>query len=216
VDKFLPSFKPKFPHMDSDDPKFLGTAAWPDYYEEFVFLRNKAMKISQEVIIETSRRYSKAIRPIIPLFSTYNLGPSEIVIVGIGSMMSTLEGIIDQLNESDSNSVGLIRLKCFRPFPTEELLSNLKSKSKIIVLDRAVSPSQGGPLFLEISSILQTSGENVDCFGFILGLGGREITLELGKRILILIESLDSRTSDSRQYWLDLNQNTIRRWTSNE
>ncbi len=216
VDEFLPSFSPEFPYMTLDEPKFLGTAAWPDYYEEFVYLRNKALKDSQEVIIETCNKYSGAIRPIVPLISTYNAEEAEIIIIGIGSMMSTLEVIVDQLNDSSSGSVGLIRLKCFRPFPAKEILSKIKSKSKIIVLDKAVSPGQSGPLFLEISSILQTSGENIDCYGFILGLGGRELTLALGKRILHAIKELDPRSTDSRQYWIDLNHETIKRWTTSE
>ena len=216
VDEFLPEFSPNFPNMTTDDPKFLGTAAWPDYYEEFIFLRTKALTESYKIIQEVCTKYTDVIRPVVSSYSTYKVEDADILLIGIGAMMSTLEVVVDELNKAKGKMYGLVRIKCFRPFPGADLLNLIKSKSKIVVLDRAISPSQGGPLFLEISSLLHTSGQDIDCLGVILGIGGRDINLDLGMRIRKIVDELNPNSTQARQYWIDLNQDTIKRWTSNE
>ncbi|MCK4849314.1 MAG: pyruvate ferredoxin oxidoreductase, partial [Candidatus Heimdallarchaeota archaeon] len=215
VGSFLPEFRPNFPHMDIDDPKFLGTAAWPDYYEEFIFLRNKALTDAITVIDEVSKEYSKKIHEITSLISTYRSSDAEIVIIGLGAMMSTLEVAIDKMREK-GHLVGLLRIKCFRPFPCEQILDEIKDKKNVVILDRSLSPSQAGPLFLEISSLLHTSGLDIDCYGFILGLGGRDITEKVGELIIKAVNELEPSSIGSRQFWLDVNHQTIKRWTANE
>jgi len=215
VDSFLPEFNTNFPHMNIDDPKFLGVAAWPDYYEEFVFLRNKAITDAIAIIEEVSKEYSEKVHSVISLVSTYRSSDAEIVIVGLGAMMSTLEVAVDKLRDKGL-SIGLLRIKCFRPFPHEQILNEIKSSKKIVILDRSLSPSQAGPLFLEISSLLHTSGLDIDCYGFILGLGGRDITEKTGELIIKAVNELQPGSIKSRQFWLDVNHQTIKRWTPNE
>jgi len=215
INYFLPEFTANFPHMDIDDPKFLGTAAWPDYYEEFVFLRNKALTNAIAVIEEVSTEYSEKVSQVTSLISTYRASDAEVVIVGLGAMMSTLEVAVDKMR-GKGLLVGLLRIKCFRPFPNEQILNEIKGAKKLVILDRSLSPSQAGPVFLEISSLLHTSGLDIDCYGFILGLGGRDITKKTGEFILKKVNEMSPNTFESRQFWLDVNHQTIKRWTSNE
>jgi len=215
VDSFLPEFSTNFPHMDIENPKFLGTAAWPDSYEEFVFLRNKALTDSLTIIEEVSKLYSEKIHEVTALISTYRASDAEIIIVGLGTMMNTLEVAVDNMREK-GHLVGLLRIKCFRPFPYEQILHEIKDSRKLVILDRSLSPSQAGPLFLEISSILHTSGFEIDCSGFILGLGGRDITEKTGELIIKAVNELPPNSVGSRQFWLDVNHQTIKRWTTNE
>ena len=87
---------------------------------------------------------------------------------------------------------------------------------KLVILDRSLSPSQAGPVFLEISSLLQTSGHDIDCYGFILGLGGRDITEKTGELIVKAVAEIKPKSAESRQFWLDVNRQTIKRWSDNE
>jgi len=215
VNSFLPEFNSKFPHMNTDDPKFLGVAAWPDYYEEFVFLRNKALNDAITIIEEVSKEYSEKVHEVTSLVSTYRSSDAEVVIVGLGAMMSTLEVAVDKLREKGS-LVGLLRIKCFRPFPYEQILNEIKGSKKVVILDRSLSPSQAGPLFLEVSSLLHTSGFDIDCYGFILGLGGRDITENVGELIIKAVKELQPGSIGSRQFWLDVNHQTIKRWMPDE
>ena len=215
VDSFLPEFTANFPHMDLENPKFLGTAAWPDYYEEFVYLRNKALTNAIGVIEEVTKEYSDKIRKITSLISTYRSSDAELIIIGIGSMMSTLEVAVDKMRKKGV-PIGLLRIKCYRPFPYEQIIDEIKNSKKLVILDRSLSPSQAGPVFLEISSLLQTSGHDIDCYGFILGLGGRDITEKTGALIVKAVDEIKSKSAESRQFWLDVNRQTIKRWSDNE
>ena len=150
IDDFLPTFSPEFPRMDTNDPKFLGTAVWPDYYEEFIYMRNSALIESKKVIQKAISLYSEQIRHTSQSIESYKTEDASILMIGIGSMMSTFESYLDQNSGKESISdLGLIRIKCFRPFPSEELVEQIKGRSQIIILDRAISPSQAGPIFLK-------------------------------------------------------------------
>ena len=217
IDDFLPVFSPEFPHMDRNDPKFLGTAVWPDYYEEFIYLRNSAINESKKVIQKAISSYSEQIRHTSQIIERYKTEEASILVIGIGSMMSTLESYLDQNSSKENRSdLGLIRIKSFRPFPSEELVEQIKGRSQIIVLDRAISPSQAGPIFLEISSLIQTFQLDVKCYGLILGLGGRDIQPEMVDVVLKVVKDIKSDSLSSRQIWVDLNQGTIQRWKKNE
>jgi pyruvate ferredoxin oxidoreductase alpha subunit len=215
VDSFLPEFVTNFPHMDIENPKFLGTAAWPDYYEEFVYLRNKALTNAKAVIEEVTKEYSNKVREITSFISTYRSSDAELIIIGIGSMMSTLEVSVEKMREKGV-SIGLLRIKCYRPFPYEQIIDEIKDSKKLVILDRSLSPSQAGPVFLEISSLLHTSGLEIDCYGFILGLGGRDVTEETGELIVKAVDEIKKDSVESRQFWLDVNSQTIKRWSDNE
>ena len=215
VNSFLPEFTTNFPHMNIDDPKFLGVAAWPDYYEEFVYLRNKALTNAIVVIEEVTKEYSEKIHEITTLISNYRSSDAELIIIGLGAMMSTLEVAVDRMRKKGI-SVGLLRIKCFRPFPNEQIITEIKDSKKLVVLDRSLSPSQSGPLFLEISSLLHTNGLDVECYGFILGLGGRDITERTGELIIKAVDEIKPNSMESRQFWLDLDHQTIKRWSNSE
>ena len=71
--------------------------------------------------------------------------------------------------------IGSLKIRYFRPFPSEEIRDTLKNNQKIGVIDRAVSYGHEGPFFSEIKSALY--GSSIPMYGFIAGLGGRDVSL---------------------------------------
>ena len=71
--------------------------------------------------------------------------------------------------------MGLIKVKMFRPFPTELLRNVLAGVSRVAVLDRNISPGHGGIFAEEIRSALfdLPLDDRPLLFGYVLGLGGR-------------------------------------------
>jgi len=67
----------------------------------------------------------------------------------------------------------------FRPFPTEIVRELLAGKKKIGVLDRNISFGATGIFFQEIKAALYKEKKNGTpaLFGYIMGLGGRDITM---------------------------------------
>ena len=78
-------------------------------------------------------------------------------------------GIAGQRKES-----GVIRLRSFRPFPFNEILKACRNLEGLAVIDRHVSLGMRGPLFSEIKAM----APQLNAFGYIAALGGRDITLK--------------------------------------
>jgi pyruvate/2-oxoacid:ferredoxin oxidoreductase alpha subunit len=76
-------------------------------------------------------------------------------------------------------SVSGIKVKRFRPFPTEEICETIQGAKKIAVIDRNLSVGVGGVFAQELRASLYSREEKPQVFGFISGLGGRDITPDL-------------------------------------
>jgi pyruvate ferredoxin oxidoreductase alpha subunit len=75
---------------------------------------------------------------------------------------------------------GLLKIRCFRPFPAKEIADALSSVKAVAVLDRSDSfGALGGPLFTEIRSALYDYDSRPKIFNYVYGLGGRELDLAL-------------------------------------
>jgi pyruvate/2-oxoacid:ferredoxin oxidoreductase alpha subunit len=73
--------------------------------------------------------------------------------------------------------VGNLRMRMFRPFPFDAVRRILSKTPKIAVLDRNISYGYHGIFCQEVKSALNGSGSKAPVFGFIAGLGGRDITV---------------------------------------
>jgi pyruvate ferredoxin oxidoreductase alpha subunit len=82
---------------------------------------------------------------------------------------------VDKLRESGQR-VGLVRIRLWRPFPYDELRQAVKNAKTLIVLDRAISYGQGGPVASEIRSALYPLSSRPKVVSFVGGLGGRDIS----------------------------------------
>ncbi|MHA2131777.1 MAG: hypothetical protein ACW99L_17550, partial [Promethearchaeota archaeon] len=74
--------------------------------------------------------------------------------------------------------VGMISLKLFRPYPAEELRDFLKDKENVIVFDRDIGYGYEGVLSYELKAALYGLKKQPNIKGFIVGLGGRDVTTD--------------------------------------
>jgi len=65
----------------------------------------------------------------------------------------------------------------FRPFPTMELMEMSKNTKVLAVVDRDISPGFGGAVFGEAAAMYVNETEKPIIMNFIVGLGGRDITI---------------------------------------
>ena len=73
----------------------------------------------------------------------------------------------------------------FRPFPYEEMRKQLKGKKLAIVIDRNLSPGMGGIFAQEIKNAMYALSDTPKIVGVVTGLGGRDITPEILREIII-------------------------------
>jgi pyruvate ferredoxin oxidoreductase, alpha subunit (EC 1.2.7.1) len=85
-----------------------------------------------------------------------------------------------------AKKVGLLKIRCYRPFPDEEIASALSHIKTVAVLDKNVSLGSKGAVALEVKDALY--GSSIDVYDYILGLGGRDIRKKDIKAIVDLAE----------------------------
>ena len=97
----------------------------------------------------------------------------------MGSVSETAMTAVDAMR-AKGIPVGLLRFRLWRPFPLEEFKRAVKGVKVLAVMDRAISyGAQGGPVFTEVRSALYGEPDAPQIFGFVAGLGGRDITVEM-------------------------------------
>ena len=187
VDEFLPPYQPKHSYLDPKDPMSLGTFTDPNYYMEARHDMEVAMEGAKEVIRTVNKEFAEKFGREYDLVENYKCDDAEVIIVAMGSLCGTIKAVIDNMRK-EGQKVGLLRVIAFRPFPTEDIYNAVKNADKIAVLDKNISLGIGGVLFNEIKAKM-----NVDARGFILGLGGRDVSNEDIRNIIkITKDSTDS------------------------
>jgi len=185
VDKYLPAFAPK-ERLDAADPISFGMYATPEYYLEFRYAHDKALKDSASVIKKAGEEFKKLFgRDYSAMVEGYLLDDAETVLVAMGSICGTTKDAIDEMRAA-GKKVGLLKVRVFRPFPTEELAKALAGAKRIAVLDKNISLGSKGALALEIKDALY--GSRVPVYDYIIGLGGRDVRKRDIKEIVALAE----------------------------
>ncbi|MBU0636050.1 pyruvate ferredoxin oxidoreductase [Candidatus Micrarchaeota archaeon] len=170
VQDVLPPFKPKI-FLDPENPLSLGVYTNPSHYQEFREDLHNDLLQSKEKIIEIGKKFGKRFLRTYGLFEEYKLKDAEFVLVGLGSVMDNVKATVNELR-NENQKVGALHLRCFRPFPSEELKKILSGKT-IGVIERDLSLGAQPPLYTEIVEALQ--GTNTIVSSFFGGLGGRNL-----------------------------------------
>ncbi|HII67040.1 MAG TPA: pyruvate ferredoxin oxidoreductase [Thermococcaceae archaeon] len=183
VDEFLPPRKPLYSLTDFDNPFSIGALGTPADYYEFRYKIAKAMEEAKKIIKEVGKEFGEKFgRDYSQMIELYKTEDADIVFMGMGSLMGTVKEAVDILR-SEGYKVGAAKVRWFRPFPREELYELAKSVEGIAVLDRNFSFGQEGILFNEAKGILYNTDANPIMKNYIVGLGGRDLTVNDVRKI---------------------------------
>ncbi|MBN1546833.1 MAG: pyruvate ferredoxin oxidoreductase [Syntrophaceae bacterium] len=183
VDAFLPTYKP-FAAVHPDNIVSMGTLALPEIFNETAKVKDEVLKNSKKIILEVWKEWEEKFgRKYEPIISHKARG-ADILLLTLGSMGETAEVAVEEMRK-EGVSVGLLKLKLWRPFPFEELRKALKGCKVLAVLDRAVSyGGPGGPVFSEVRSAMYDQVEKPLIINEIIGLGGRDVPVSDFKKII--------------------------------
>jgi pyruvate/2-oxoacid:ferredoxin oxidoreductase alpha subunit len=182
VDKYLPSFNPKY-RLDPKEPHTFGGLTGPDGYYELRYKIEEAMQESKRLINETGKEFGELFGREYALLEEYRLDDAEIVLIASSTIASTARVAIDELRE-EGKKVGLLRVRVFRPFPSEEIRELLVNRKKVAVIDRNISFGHGGIFAQEIKSALCNCKDKPPIWGYITGIGGRDVAVRHIKEIV--------------------------------
>jgi pyruvate ferredoxin oxidoreductase alpha subunit len=116
------------------------------------------------------------------LIDEHNCDSAEAVIIAMGTIASTARVVIDDLC-AEGKRIGLVKLKCYRPFPVDDIMALAKKYHAIGVIDRNVSLGGGGNVLNETRSAIYDLAERPKVLGFHTGMAGEEVTPQMIKRI---------------------------------
>jgi len=195
ADAYLPAFKP-FQKLDTADPISFGMFASPDYYMEFRYEMDRAMERAKEKIARAGKEFGKQFgRDYSALVEGYRLEDAETAFVAMGSICGTVKDSIDEMR-AQGKKVGLLKIRCYRPFPGPEIAKSLKGVKRVAVLDKNISLGSKGAVGLEVKDALYGSG--IPVYDYIVGLGGRD----LRKSDIAAIAALAEKGEGDRFYGL--------------
>ncbi len=202
IKKFLPKYKPaKGDYLDVKKPASFGAFATPAHYQEIREELYNSIIDSQENILNeyeklkvripnAIKRPEKASQINNGLIEYYGPKNPKTVLIAMGSLVGTIKDVVDNNDEKKKykfpNTVGVLKIKSYRPFPAKEVAKITKKAKFVAVLEKAISlGASEGPLALDVKSATYNEVTGVTINGktkiqnFIVGLGGRDITKDL-------------------------------------
>jgi pyruvate/2-oxoacid:ferredoxin oxidoreductase alpha subunit len=202
VDAFLPPFTPPF-SLDTSSPHAFGGIVLGDGYMELRARMQEAMQDAVGVADAAAREYADQFGRFHPLVDRFPDGPADVLVVTSGTLAGTARVTVGA-RRAAGESVGLVKLRLFRPFPFEHVRAALAGAKKIAVIDRNISFGHGGIMASEIRAALCNQPNAPVVFSFIAGLGGRDVTPEVIDDVVGHVVEHDAPDADT--LWVGLGE----------
>jgi pyruvate/2-oxoacid:ferredoxin oxidoreductase alpha subunit len=200
VDGFLPPREPKF-ELNVKKPAAIGGLLPPTYYQEVRQRLHEEMLSAVPIWESTTDEWAEKTGRKLKMVEPYRCEDAELILITSATPSMTAQVVIDEYRDR-GEKVGLLALRLFRPFPKDTLREVLAGVPKVGVIDRNCSYGHHGVWFQELKSSLFTMSEKnrPQIFGYIAGLGGRDIT---DKTIRSVIEQTRQRkTPEPETVWV--------------
>ncbi len=176
VDDYIPAFKPRY-KLDPRKPITMGPVGIPEVYTEAKVAQDNIIKNSKKVILkawkEFAEKFGRQYNPV----ETYRSEDAEMILVTMGSISETAMTAVDKMRDA-GKSVGLVRIRLWRPFPGPEFRKAAGKAKVLAVIDRCLPPGAlCGPVGAELRSLFYKIPGSPKIFSFVAGLGGRDVTV---------------------------------------
>jgi pyruvate ferredoxin oxidoreductase alpha subunit len=181
IKKFLPDYQPKTGEfLDPKNPITMGMFAGPQYYFGFRKKLQTDLISSAKLIEKEYKNWKKIFNPekndkavLIDngLIEYYGPKNPKTILVTLGTLAGTIKQVID---DNEKNSVGLIKIRCYRPFPGEQIRKMAQGVKRIITLEKTYGLGYESPIYLDLAAALYK--EKIELYSEVLGLGGQDIT----------------------------------------
>ena len=176
IKKFLTPYKPKpGTFLDTKNPITMGALADPRYYQE----ERKKLWIDTKKSLEVIKKEYRQLQKILNIkrkahddgLIEYSGNPqATTIIIALGSIIGTIKSALE-----DNPNFGVLKIKTWRPFPSQAVYDTIKKAKNIIIIEKAISPGNLGPLYLDVKSV---ANDKQNLKNFITGLGGKDFKKE--------------------------------------
>jgi pyruvate ferredoxin oxidoreductase alpha subunit len=180
---FIGKLQPIDDMLDFSRPITYGAQTEEDWHFEHKAKQHKAIMDSTPIIDAVFAEFKELTGREYNRVEQYNMEDADVVIVALGSTVETARVSAKNIRETKGIKAGVVAIRCFRPFPYEEVREALKNAKAIAVTDRSSPGGAMGAFFNEVSAAMYTSVNRPMITNFIYGLGGRDFSIEEGERI---------------------------------
>ena len=202
VDRFLPAYIPNF-QLDTLHPCMFNPLVPPGDYME---MRDHIAMAMEDALVRFGEmeaifaaQFNRRYGPV----EAIACDDAEIIFVTSGTVTSTCRLVLDDLRVR-GEKVGILKVKLFRPFPCARIREELKTAKKVAVIDRNFSFGAGGIFAQEVRAALCNGSGHPVVFGFVAGIGGRDVTPEVLAEIYWHTKQRDIPLTES--IWMGLKE----------
>ena len=174
IDQFLPPYQPVH-QLHPDHPVTMGAFALPAIFAETKKAQEEALRSSMSKILDTWKAFGEMTGRRYHPIETYRAEDADTLLVTMGSFGETASVAVDKMREA-GRSVGLVKIRLWRPFPFDDLKKTALHAKKLVVIDRAISVGACGPVASEVKAALYGYDQRPAVYNFVAGISGRDVT----------------------------------------
>jgi pyruvate ferredoxin oxidoreductase alpha subunit len=202
VDRFLPPFQPEW-SVSVESPSTFGAVCGADLYMSLKYRSQKDTLGVEKVWTEMAEDFAARFERWHPVLDPYRMEDAAVAIVALGTASGTARLAADALRR-EGVAAGSLRFSMFRPFPKQALIAALGGVRHVVVIDRDVSLGAEGIVAQEIKASLY--GEShVQVHGFIAGIGGVDVTVDMLRGIVKQVLSAQVTASTlNGSHWVEV------------
>lgn len=187
VDSWLPAFDP-VNYLDPENPRAFYGLVMPDNYMELRYQLQQAHEDAKTIIRATGKSFGDSFGREYDLLETVDCDDAETVLITSSSATSPARLVVEKLRH-EGRRIGLLKMRVFRPFPSEAVQRVLGGKKTALVIDRNCSWGKGGIFADEIKGAIANLPDAPAVYSYVTGLGGRGITPALIEEIITRAEN---------------------------
>ena len=208
VDAFLPPLSPRF-QLETAEPVAFNQFVPPQAYMEMRYNIQTAMQQVPQIVEDITEDFIGIFDRPLRIAEAVDCDDADIILVTAGTTVSTCRQAVARLRAAGERA-GLLKLKMFRPFPVDYFRQILNGKQKVAVVDRNCSFGASGIFAQEIRAAMYAAESPPQIFGYVTGLGGRDVTPETIEEIYRQTKNSDSPPEEN--IWIGLDPETVKSW----
>lgn len=169
--------------LNPDMPFTMGPLDLQDFYFEHkihqVEAMNNALKYIKDIDEEWAELSGRKYEYLVP----YLMDDAEVAVIGLGSAMGTVRYVVNELRE-EGVKAGMVRMRLFRPFPTEALIKAIGDLPVLGVMEKCISfGAPASPLMEEIMTAYYDEEKKPLIANYVHGLGGRDTSKKMVREV---------------------------------
>jgi pyruvate ferredoxin oxidoreductase alpha subunit len=189
VKQFVGEYQPRYSLLDADQPLTLGAMDFSDFYFEHKVSQLDGINASPPVIQQVGKAFQETFggEECYDYFEAYRMDDAEYGVVSLGSTAAAARLVVDELRDQGIRA-GAMKLRVYRPFPSQEVAQVLSKLKGVAVLDRSIAyGGDGGPVHIDVRAAMYGTNPAPMMLNYIYGLGGKPIEPE---HIMIAFDEL--------------------------